>query len=125
METQARKLYSGSSEQGLFSLKEQFDNDDGDGDGDGEEDDCGDSGGGNTDNEIDLFSKIFFCILKLPSHSVFFGRNITSLRPILPERSSGHNNTFASSYLTKHTHLQAWEELAPGLMITYVIMPII
>ena len=35
METQARKLYSGSSEQGLFSLKEQFDNDDGDGDGDG------------------------------------------------------------------------------------------
>ena len=100
METQARKLYSGSSEQGLFSLKDQFDNDDGDGDGDGEEDDCGDSGGGDNDNEIDLFSKIFFCILKLPSHSVFFGRNITSLRPILPERSSGHNNTFASSYLT-------------------------
>ena len=32
METQARKLYSGSSEQGLFSLKEQFDNDGGDGD---------------------------------------------------------------------------------------------
>ena len=94
METQARKLYSGSSEQGLFSLKEQFDDDDGD--GDGEEDDCGDSGGGNTDNEIDLFSKIFFCILKLPSHSVFFGRNITSLRPILPERSSVHNNSFAS-----------------------------
>ena len=89
METQARKLYSGSSEQGLFSLKEHFDNDDGDGDGDGEEDDCG---GGDNDNEIDLFSKIFFCILKLPSHSVFFGRNITSLRPILPERSSGHNN---------------------------------
>ena len=94
METQARKLYSGSSEQGLFSLKEQFADDDGD--GDGEEDDCGDSGGGDNDNEIDLFSKIFFCILKLPSHSVFFGRNITSLRPILPERSSVHNNSFAS-----------------------------
>ena len=90
METQARKLYSGSSEQGLFSLKEHFDNDDGDGDGDG------DSGEGDNDNEIDLLSKIFFCILKLPSHSVFFGRNITSLRPILPERSSVHNNSFAS-----------------------------
>ena len=37
------------------------------------------------DDDVNLLSKVFFCILKLPSHSVFFGRNFTSLKPILPE----------------------------------------
>ena len=38
----------------------------------------------NDGDKVNLLSKVFFCILKLPSHSVFFGRNFTSLKPILP-----------------------------------------
>ena len=36
------------------------------------------------EDDLNLLSKVFFCTLKLPSHSMFFGRNFTSLKPILP-----------------------------------------
>ena len=50
---------------------------------DEDEDDIGNADD-DDDDDVNLLSKVFFCILKLPSHSVFFGRNFTSLKPILP-----------------------------------------
>ena len=51
-----------------------------------DDDDIDNADGDDDDDKVNLLSKVFFCILKLPSHSVFFGRNFTSLKPILPCR---------------------------------------